>query len=281
MRYRYLMSAKQAASLRRVLGLTQGEMAMLLGIEEKTVTRLESDAPWTKPMSRLLRLIRATPVAATEKVLRTLLSDDIPDARLGEAESQVLGKALAVVRTRLADHPRLCEMALGEIADRHARPDEWVYWATGARASREETRRLVDDEGIICRPLKTADAKLAPYLRDLRPGDQILLCHNGRPLAWYRLERQSQKVPDVETRELPPVFRWVPVDSALGERLRRSNYRAHDGTQPDDLRRGAFSCLAVRPIDRPLEVPEPRRHGINHTMTPFLRRAPDSGRATR
>jgi transcriptional regulator with XRE-family HTH domain len=263
---------ERALRLRKFLGLTQREMGLLFGIEEKTLTRLEARAPWSPPMVRLLRLVEATPVEVSTELLR-LMAEEVGDAEPARAEARVaLAKAVAAIDQRLGKASSERRLTLEQLAAREKPTAEWVYWATGARAARLETKTLADEEGVICRPLRNAEGRLHPYLLELRRNQRVLLCHDGEPVGWYRLLTSPGGHPAIEdTRpQLPRVFRMVELSSSLGRRLQHGRYMLHDGTPSATAGAGAFSCLAVAHDPRPLVVPRARPPGIRDTMTAFV-----------
>jgi DNA-binding XRE family transcriptional regulator len=271
-----MTEADACRQLRWLLGLTQKEMARLLGVQDKTLTRLEADHPWTPSMSRLLRLMLERPVSEAGPLVARLSAIDF-DAQENQADlelaKRVEGAANRLARERaVPTGSRLLDLV------KELRPDTWVYWATSARAGSDETRKLADEAGVICRPLLSARPQAQKgrptdfgYLEKIRPGDRILLCHDGEPQAWYRLHRSARPKGSKEPKHaLAPVFRFIPLSSGLGKRLSTSGYRLHDGTLPVERSSGWFSALCVsREADRLVERPAPRLAGIRDTMTPF------------
>lgn len=254
-------------ALRQALGLSQAAFGLLLGVGERTVIRLENDesAGAEPTVSNLLRAIGEARVEDAEGLLRALLLEGAPPEELS-ARQDVFATALS----RLRDSAGRAAVRLKDV-----RVSRWVYWATGARADAAQTLALAED-GVICRqlrdPARAHDRREGstsdyPYLEQLRPGDQVLLCHLAEPLAWFEL---------VEGRDAPvpvpsPVFRFVPSDSRLGQRLVKGNYRLSDGSMPG-RRGGLFSCLHVRKLELKTAVPAPRGRGVRDTMTPFVAR---------
>ena len=260
------------ASLRTTLGLTQAEMSVVLGLKGRSLARIEGGATLTPTIERLARLVANLRLGELESALRAAMGADFTplESRIRELVQGQIAKGASINDTLL------------DIAGRKQRPSDWVYWATGARASATETRGLADDAGFICRPLRFShDGKSPseashldlptdyPYLLELKPGDSVLLCHSGQPLSWYRLKLVRTQEPKQPPAHLPhPIIRFVHSSTPLGVRLQAGKYRFHDGSR-SGTKPGWFSGLAVDALRRPVEVPAPRRPGIRDTMTPF------------
>lgn len=240
-------------------------MAQLLGVGEKSLARLETTAPWTPSMSRLVNLIAESRVGDLPRLLGALTADIAPDIA-----GQLLDSALGAVNKRVAELRGGDETLLRELIQRTPRPRRWVYWATSARTSRDHTAELADSDGVICRPVyRAGDTPVAvvPYLSRLRVGDDILLCHNGDPVRWYRLLTASRGKAPRNAPENLPFVRYIPASTPLGQALAQHSYHLYDGGPA--RRDGTFSALAVRPLEAPLGTPAPRPPGIRDTMTPF------------
>ncbi|MCM2332329.1 MAG: helix-turn-helix domain-containing protein [Anaeromyxobacteraceae bacterium] len=276
-----------AARLRAVLGLSSEELAAAIGVDARTINRTET---WSGPVLTSIELIRRLQrdtapsqlVALAE--LHARRSGDPADPAWLDALATRLHEATAVEARDGGD------LSIGALCDR---PAAWIYWATSARADDGATRRLADEEGLIVRPLlqrgTRGQGELHAYLLALRPGDEVLLCHDARPIAWYRLKeradaqvtalaraqlRRSDSATRIELAEaLPPVFRAVARDTVLGGRLTDLGYRLFDNAEPP--RSGAaswFTGLAVRPAG---DLPVPTQHE-------FTRRPPgERARITR
>lgn len=281
-----------ATRLRALLGLSTADLALVLGVEARTLSRMET---WSGSLLTAIRaLAEASPEGAPSFLveLATLHSQrafDPPDPAERAAIGAKAGAALAEVgglqEARLLD---LCE-----------RPLPWIYWATSARAGDTTTRELADRDGLIVRPLlqqgTASKTELHGYLLALRPGDEVLLCHDATPVAWYRLERSEDGAlidlarqrlqrlrPSASERSidlvdaLPPVFRHIDLASPLGKQLASLRYRLFDNTEPKGkAAAGWFSGLGVSPLgDR--EVPSSdqfsrRPAGERARMTRFRR----------
>jgi transcriptional regulator with XRE-family HTH domain len=250
--------------LRGALGFNQQQFGWLLGVGERSVVRLENGEAGDVEQSlvRLVRVLGEARVEDVEPLLRGLLTGG-PDAEHERREA--LGLALGRVRA-------LAGGAALRLKD--LRVWRWVYWATGARADADETLRLAREDGVICRQLRDptrpprADSACDyPYLEQLRAGDQVLLCHDQVPQAWFELVAMPSAPRPVPSA----VVRFVKSDSRLGERLAKARYRLFDGAEPG-RKVSDFSCLAVKPIALAVEVPTPRGRGVRDTMTAFLAR---------
>lgn len=259
--------AQLSARIRRVLRLTQREWAAVLGIEEKSVARLETRGTWVPSMRRLVKALLATPVRGIDRTLEAVLAEtdegDVSSAvsaelRLGISETV---KQLAVELQAPFD------ATLGDLVALAPAPSAWVYWATRARADAPGTKELADREGIICRPLRSSTGRPLGYLSLLAPGHRVLLCHDGEPLGWYELVEPKEGALDLDG--LPPVFRDVEQSSRLGRLLASAGYKLSDGSDPASRRNGRFTCLAVRPVQGELQPPTPRGPGNRDALTPF------------
>ncbi len=261
------VDSSKVRGLRQALGLSQAAFGLLLGVGERTVIRLENEAGGDVEESvvRLLRAIGEARVDDAEGLLRALLLEASPPAEV-TARQEVFTTALSRIRESLGR---------GAMRLKDLRVWRWVYWATGARADADETLALAID-GVICRQLRdpakagerrensTSDY---PYLEQLRPGDQVLLCHLAEPLAWFELLEGSDPPIPVPS----PVFRFVASESRLGQRLAKGSYRLFDGS-PAVKKGGSFSCLHVRKLEVKPVAPAARGRGIRDTMTPFVER---------
>ncbi len=257
---------KLAAQTRQALGLTQAQMARLLGIAPKSLTRLETkDEEWPPALQRVIRLLLECRLSDLERTL-VALHDGLSMSESPPAEHESLAAhAHRTVRAN-GDARRDGRDRVRDLVGRLHRPTAWVYWANGARADAANTLAMAD-AGILCRPLLDALGNRPDYLARLAPGQRILLCHNGEPLRWYKL-RKSRRKKFADFPALPPVLRFVKADSALGRRLRDFGYRTQRGSiasSPGEL----FSCLAVFPLKDALVHPEARGRGVRDAMTPF------------
>ena len=261
------------AALRALLGLDQKTLGRLLGVDSRTVLRLEAphevqgdasaDSPG--PAVRLAWLLTQLPIGELDRVVHHLTS------ALASAEASP-PKAESII-TRLRGMPL-------SPSDRLERaftlPWSWTYWGTGARANADATARLANEMGFICRPL-CRDREHAPDRRDalglgnvpgltlLQPGDRVLLAHDDTPIDWFELLEVGPPVG--VTHDLPPVFRFIPRHSPEGERLAKENYRLADGRLPDAPGGGWFCGLAVRCLAAPLSTPVTRGPGNRETLT--------------
>jgi transcriptional regulator with XRE-family HTH domain len=265
------VDSSKVRGLRQALGLNQAAFGLLLGVGERTVIRLENDAGGDVEESvvRLLRAIGEARVDDAEGLLRSLLLEGAPPSE-ATARHEVLVTALSRIRE---------SNGRGALRLKDLRVSRWVYWATGARADADETLALAK-EGVICRQLRDPQRASErrensssdyPYLEQLRPGDLVLLCHLAEPLSWFELLEGDEPPVPVPS----PVFRFVALESRLGQRLAEGSYRLADGSVPGK-RGGAFSCLHVRTSDAKPVAPAPRGRGIRDTMTPFVERQASS-----
>lgn len=281
-----------AARLRALLGLSSAELALVLGVESRTLSRMET---WSGSLLTAIRTLGETSTSAAPALLvelaalHALRASDPPDPADCAAVGVKATAALAEVKSTGDE----------SLIDLAAAPLPWIYWATSARAGDTTTRELADGDGLIVRPLlqqgTASKTELHGYLLALRPGDAVLLCHDAAPVAWYRLEpsedtalldlarQRLQKLrPSTSERAidlveaLPPVFRHVEADSALGKRLRSLGYRLFDNSEPRS--KGSttwFSGLCVTPLPgRPAPSPQEftrRPPGERARMTRFRR----------
>jgi len=284
-----------AARLRALLGLSTVDLALVLGIEARTLSRMET---WSGSLLTAIRaLAEASPECAPAflvelATLHAQRASDPPDpaecAAIGAKARAALAEGGGAPAARLLD---LCDLPL-----------PWIYWATSARAGDTTTRELADRDGLIVRPLlqqgTASKTELHGYLLALRPGDEVLLCHDATPVAWYRLERSEdgalvdlarQRLQRLRPRAsersidlvdaLPPVFRHIDLTSPLGKQLASLRYRLFDNSEPKGkAAAGWFSGLGVSPLgDR--EVPSSdqfsrRPAGERARMTRFRRPPP-------
>lgn len=274
-----------AARLRALLGLTTGDLALVVGVDARTLTRMET---WSGSLLTAIRTLaetskeRAPGLVVELASLHARRNPDPPDpaelASLGKRAEAALGEFGAGASSAL-----LLELC--------AKPLPWIYWATSARAGDTTTRDLADHDGLIVRPLLQGEVKkkekksleLHSYLLALRPGDSVLLCHDATPVAWYelqpsddqaltelarqRLRHRSGSDQSKETLKraatnpasssrylelvdaLPAVFRHVELASLLGKRLAANGYHLVDNS-PATARTvsGWFSGLCVAPL---------------------------------
>jgi DNA-binding XRE family transcriptional regulator len=287
---------RAAVELREALGLTQEEMGAVLGVDKRSISRLETGEAQSQGAFRTaLHLLLSTESPRAAGVFHDL-------ARLhGNPDADGLRKTVAAALDRVVATLPSSEQSTAQAgtlrelvacAGRTGR--SWVYWATRDRANPGETLALARDHGIICRPVfyapRTGERDgerrdVQPYLLRLRPGDEVLLCHDAVPQAWFRLVEGDATPPDLHAdapvrdsdwlqASLPRVFKFVPLRSALGKRLAGSGYRLHDGSEVGPRARVRFfSALAVEANDRSIfdARPRPRRQGIRFTMTPYER----------
>src|SRR5437868_2368713 len=140
-----MTEAEACRKLRWLLGLTQKETARLLGVQDKTLTRLEADYPWTPSMSRLLRMVLDRPVSEAGPLIARLSAtsfDDPENEADLELARRVEGAVNRVARERSCPPgSRLLDLV------KELRPDTWVYWATSARAGSDQTKKLADEAG--------------------------------------------------------------------------------------------------------------------------------------
>jgi DNA-binding XRE family transcriptional regulator len=256
--------SQQVRDLRNALGLTQTQMGRVLGIAEKSLTRLERHGEWSDTMLRLVRAILECPLAELEALLIALPSGlDLATAPSDEDRA---------LFARAASHLRIGARSGDRVRDalaRRPRGMKWTYWATGAKADADETLTLACNSGIICRPLRSSAGIVPDYLTRLSPGDEILLCHNGLPRAWFTLRRAPLLGVRAPVPNLPPVFRLVPCKSSLGKDLASLDYSNKDGNDPSTSD-APFSCLSVAHL-RPArgERPKSRQRGNRDAMTPY------------
>lgn len=75
---------------------------------------------------------------------------------------------------------------------------DWVYFATPARADRWETAELALREGVICRGPFNVRGHLIANVREVKPGDVMLLCFaehgNCEAIATFRICRPPKPV---------------------------------------------------------------------------------------
>ncbi len=241
-------------------------MAHLLGIAPKSLTRLETKTgDWPPALQRVIRLLLECRLTDLERTIVSMhdglaMSEAPPvEHESIAAQSYRTIRANSGLRRDKRDRVR-------DLVGRLQRPAAWVYWATGARADSANTLALAD-AGIMCRPLVDMLGNRPDYLVRLAPGQRVLLCHNGKPLGWYKL-RMSRREKIADIPALPPVFRFVKVDSTLGRRLEKFGYRTQQGSLVSS-RREWFSCLTVvRLEDTPVQ-PTTRGRGVRDAMTPF------------
>jgi hypothetical protein len=236
--------------LRMRLGESFEPLADLLGLQPRTLAHVET---WSGPTAAAMLLLAEAPAARVPSLAETLLLVH------GRSASAVVASLAAEVRDA---SPR---MTFAEALDR---PVEWVYWATSARADPEETLRLAAEEGIVCRPLLENVDEVHGYLYAVRPGDRVLLTHDGTPLSWLEVVEGDEPPPRLWSLEhttlkrgapnlatlLPHVFRFVPLASRLGTRLASGDhpYKLFDGQPVGRKQSGWFSALAVRIVQHKL-----------------------------
>jgi hypothetical protein len=264
-----------AARLRALLGLTTAELALVVGVEPRTLSRMET---WSGSLLTSIRALAETsrdraPALLVELAgLHAQRNPDPPDP----AELSALGtKAEAA----LAEVPSGTGASL--LAELCAAPLAWIYWATSERAGDTATRDLADQHGLIVRPLlqkgTTSKTELHGYLLALQPGDEVLLCHDATPVAWYQLtpskdteltslarQRLQKLRPSSSDRSidlvdaLPAVFRHVELGSALGKQLAANRYHLFDNSEARGKGSTAwFSGLCVAPLAEK-SVPSPK-----------------------
>ncbi len=274
------LPSRRAIDIREALGLDQDEMGALLGVNLRTVSRLEAFEGAKGGLGAALILLEQLPLnglsAALAKLGAAVGGKSESEARLLAAGAR---HALQRVVDLLPEQRRAAteEMTLAElIAEAWGKGRFWVYWATSAGTSGARTLALAD-QGVIARSISGNGLDVQPYLFKLRPGDQILLCHDGRPLGWYRL-RSAEVPPDLPGRSaggdrpLPPVFRVLACSSELGKQLAADGYPRFDGTRGPS--RKPCTALAVTRMRIPPHKapPEPRRPGDRFTVTPYFKR---------
>lgn len=200
------------------------------------------------------------------------------DPRLNAVSAAVraLQKAENVFR-HVKDEPKESERV-------HSQRKSWVYWATGACASPEETLAIAREESFLCHPLfaepepvaaDSADDVPRPetdfeYLTQLLPFEDVLLMHNEQPLGWFNLDLPDS--PETPYREVKAVYLvyLVSAESPLGIRLGRNNFPLHDGRQWRPGATGWFSGIRVRPRPtRMPRLPDPRPRGDRSLMSLF------------
>ncbi len=292
------LADRRATNLRDALDVDQGQMGTLLGVNQRTIARMEaaecSGCTIPGPLGAalfLLEQVALTRLPATLLLLAETLPADYPstmrDADM-PAWRAALERAVATVEMvkgisdgAPASLQRVVELlperararawsslTLGELLEAawgKGRP--WVYWATSAGTSAERTRELANEQGVIARSLSSGQPGVLPYLFKLRPGDLVLLCHEGRPLDWYRLVEadlpDSGGLEGAKERHLPSVFRVIKPESALGKALAADGYPRFNGKASKPGTGLHFTALAVERLDPPpyAEPPEPRRAG--------------------
>ncbi|MEN9797275.1 MAG: hypothetical protein RL653_971 [Pseudomonadota bacterium] len=259
--------AQLSARIRRVLRLTQREWAAVLGIEEKSLARLETRGTWVPSMRRLVKALLATPVRGIDRTLAAVLSETDAPGYTSHVSAELRRSISETVKTLAVELQAPFDATLGDLVEAAPSPSTWVYWATRARADAPGTRELADREGIICRPLRSSAGRPLAYLSLLAPGHRVLLCHDGEPMAWYELVQPKDGALEVDG--LPPVFRDVELSSRLGKVLAAAGYKLGDGSDPAERRTGRFTCLAVRPVKGELQPPVARAPGNRDALTPY------------
>lgn len=284
-----------AARLRALLGLGTSELAQVLGVEPRTMSRMET---WS---GSLLTAVRSLAEVSVKRVpallieLATLHSQRASDPADPASLAALGAKASAALEETSAS----AEQDAPILLDLLARPLPWIYWATSARAGDTKTRELADRDGLIVRPLlqrgTASKTELHPYLLALRPGDEVLLCHDANPVAWYVLERcDDGALADLARQQLhrfrpssshrsidlvdalPSVFRRIDLGSPLGRQLASLGYMLFDGSKPPKgAAAGWFSALGVSPLTE-RSIPSPpefsrRPAGERARMTRFRR----------
>lgn len=284
--------ARFAARLRAVLGLSTEDLAGVIGVDPRTITRAET---WSGPVLSVLQLLASVRASEAGDALARLTSLHAL-RRADPADPSILASLRDSVQAAI-DEVRGLGPDAG-LAEACSAPVSWIYWATSARAGRDATRQLAD-EGLIVRPLlqrgTRGQSELHGYLLALQPGDSILLCHDAHPVAWYRMEahvdpqlarvardqlRRTESPDRIELVEaLPAVFRAIEGSSVVGRRLGSLGYKLLDNTEPaGPPRSGWFSALTVRP-DPDTSLPTPqefsrRQPGERARITRFRRTPP-------
>ena len=265
--------------LRVLLDGSPEALASLLGVSTRTLSRVEA---WSGPLASALVLLAEVPSGRAVEVAATL--------RALHGQQQPNAPGVDALAEELAEVPRLA--TVGQLV---ARPMDWVYWATSARAGADKTKLLAAEYGFICRPLlETAEApEVHPYLFALRAGDRVLLAHDRKPAAWFLLTEGQEPPADLTTAEherlaprvsglrmielLPRVFRYIARASNVGEELAREQYRLFDNSPAAQRKRGWFSGLSVRPLPREAlpgdDELESRGRGQRARMTRLKRRS--------
>ncbi|MDA8386350.1 MAG: helix-turn-helix domain-containing protein [Actinomycetota bacterium] len=286
--------SRLAIDLRDALGLTQEELAAALGVDKRTLSRIEMrEIELAGPMLAALELLSRISVADVPRTLEELARHHLAQEGGGEIPA-LLEKSSASLEKLLLQLPQSRREAmrgapLGRlVASLWEAGRPWVYWATRARADLPTTSDLAKRHGIICRPLFTDRGEPQPYLFRLRPGDDVLLCYDEVPAAWFRIRRGDEPPVRIELDRpvsdlagilvrLPPILSFIPQESELGRVLRQADYRLLDNSPPGRRTSGRFfSALRVEPSRRalPLGGPEPRARGSRFAITPFGARAP-------
>lgn len=296
-----------AARLRALLGLSTSDLALVIGVDARTLTRMET---WSGSVLTSIRALaetsqeRAPDLIVELSSLHACRNPDPPDPALLASLGSKARQSLAELDSRPGS------AVLLELC---TKPLPWLYWATSARAADTTTRDLADNDGLIVRPLlqgETDPRELHPYLLALRPGDEVLLCHDSTPVGWYELQSSNDSAlihlarlrlgsrtggtrgkaltsragtdpgkgarPIELVDALPAVFRHVELASPLGQRLAATSYRLFDNSPPSPRSAAPwFSVLSVRRLPG-RAVPSPtefarRPVGERARMTRFRR----------
>ena len=269
-----------ASRLRAVLGLSTSELALVVGVDARTLNRMET---WSGSLLTAILLLGEVP--ASEAADRLFALAEMHASRLTDPPDPA---DVSRLRSKVAEAMQLTSPAPADnLSALCSRSVSWIYWATTARADDIETKALADEAGLICRPLLQSGThgkwEVHSYLFALRPGDGMLLCHNAKPVAWYLLQATEGKLPNPRTQEerlrrapksersvidlldaLPDVLRFVEARGTLGRRLESSGYRLFDGSDPSSSGSAWYSALAVEP-DASRELPTKDEFGRRST----------------
>ncbi len=162
-----LLTSDEIVEIRREYGLTQVELARLLGWGEATIARYESKAIQDESYDLMLRLIKNDPLTAFDLLKKN--ADKFQDARRTEIRSRII--------ERINSHGK-------EYLTRRLLQSEYVLYSEPSEANGFTVLDIDKIEAVISYfEEKSPELQQAQLLRMLRYADALTLEKRGRALT--------------------------------------------------------------------------------------------------